>query len=309
MRTPNALRKGRRHGSRVGPGPALAPAWPNGSRLRVVRDLDVSYETLSRALHTNLTSLLHRSAPGRDDLGPEVIGLTSALSGPLRIPAVVEIESTGHVGSIHIRWRARHLRSAFPVMEAELTARARPDGHSQLVLTGEYTPPFGSMGAVVDLLVGRHVAHSTGERLLASVARTLASAPDRTRTAVVPAGPDVRTAGSVPVRDHEALLTMARRVRAAAQDRDWERFSAEARRFRAVLEAHIESEAHDLSRLPDPERHRLEVGQDELLGLAAGLVGLPGELPGTSLSVPASRLVASLAYQREQERRALANAA
>ena len=101
-------------------------------------------------------------------------------------------------------------------------------------------------------------------------------------------------------------MTMARKVRAAAEDRDWARYHDEVARLERELQLHLAGEAHDLTRVAEPERHQLEIGQEELLGLVGDLAALKAEVPGTSLAIPTTRFLAALAYQREQERRALA---
>ena len=273
-------------------------------RIRVVRDLDVSYDVVSGQLRTNLTSRLLEAAPGGRHSRPGFVGLQSRWSGPLRVPAIVEVETTGRVGQMHLRWWSRYLARAFPVMEADLSVRALANGRSQLVLDGEYVPPLGALGVVGDVLVGRRVARSTARALLDSLAETLATGVDGDMKHLDHPAPEPQTQAETAL-DHEALLTMARKVRAAAEDRDWARYHDEVARLERELQLHLASEAHDLTRLPEPERHRLEVGQEELLGLVEELAALEAEVPGTSLAIPTSRFVAALAYQREQERRAL----
>lgn len=310
-----AARKSRER--RAGPGrtpPRHRPRTPmrvsvqtaTPPRIRVVRDLDAGYDVVAGQLRTNLTSRLLEAAPGGRHGGPGLIGLRSGWSGPLRVPAMVEIEPAGRAGHVHVRWWSRYLPRALPVMEADLSVRALANGRSQLVLDGEYVPPLGAMGMVGDVLVGRRVARSTAQALLDSLAATLVTGVrvDGKKPFDHPTPqPDTEAATA---RDHEALLTMARRVRAAAEDREWARYHEEVARLERELQLHLASEAHDLTRVSQPERRQLEVGQEELLGMVGDLAALEAEVPGTSLAIPTTRLLAALAYQREQERRALA---
>jgi hypothetical protein len=102
-------------------------------------------------------------------------------------------------------------------------------------------------------------------------------------------------------RSHEVLLTMARKLRAAAQDRDGRRFSRESHRFLDELATHLAGEAHDLSGLPDASRLELAEGQHRLMELAQVLA--LGD-PDISLDPSAEELLALLQWQRERERRA-----
>ena len=275
-------------------------------RIRVVCELDVSYDVVASQLRTNLTSSVLEAAPaGR--YWPDLIGLHAHRSGPLRMPAMVEVETAGRVGHMHLRWWARYLARAFPVMEGDLSVRALPNGRSQLVLDGAYLPPLGALGMLGDVLIGQRVARSTAQALLDSLAAIFVRRAHVDTRQLDHRTPQVETKAQT-ARDHEALLTMARKVRAAAEDRDWARYHDEVARLERELELHLASEAHDLTRVPEAERHRLEVGQAELRGLVDDLASLDAEVPGTSLAISTGRFLAALAYQREQERRALATA-
>lgn len=105
---------------------------------------------------------------------------------------------------------------------------------------------------------------------------------------------------------HEELLTLARKVRAAAEDGDEPRFQEMTERFQAALEQHLQGETHDLDALPDPERSELAAGQQELREIAAALAGANPAYLGVSRARPALLLVGQLQYQRDRERRALA---
>lgn len=105
---------------------------------------------------------------------------------------------------------------------------------------------------------------------------------------------------------HEELLTLARKVRAAAEDGDEPRFREASERFHVELERHLHSEYHDLLALPDPERSELVAGQQELREMAEALAGANPACPGVSHAWPARLMVGQLQYQRSQERRALA---
>lgn len=105
--------------------------------------------------------------------------------------------------------------------------------------------------------------------------------------------------------DHEALVGLARQVRAAADSHDPERFEREIRRFLTELTIHLRSESHDLSGLPDDRQEALARGQQDLVAMATALADADPRCPGISLSRPARVLVGALQGQRYEEHRSL----
>lgn len=106
---------------------------------------------------------------------------------------------------------------------------------------------------------------------------------------------------------HEALLTLARKVRAAAADSDPERLPA-ARRFSVSLDRHLQAEAGRLNRMVPAEARLLKRGQDRIRALAADLVDDAGPgrpVPRRGVRARAEELVALLSLQARDEHHAL----
>lgn len=107
---------------------------------------------------------------------------------------------------------------------------------------------------------------------------------------------------------HEALLTLARKVRAAAADTDPERLRQAARRFSIALDRHLQSEASTLNRMAPKEARLLKNGQKRICNLAAAVLddadrGCP--VPHRDCRSRAEELVALLSLQAEDEHHAL----
>jgi hypothetical protein len=67
-----------------------------------------------------------------------------------------------------LHWEPVTHRRALPVFTGELVARRTPAG-TDVILTGTYRPPLGVAGSLGDSVLGRRVARSTAENLLAQI--------------------------------------------------------------------------------------------------------------------------------------------
>lgn len=104
---------------------------------------------------------------------------------------------------------------------------------------------------------------------------------------------------------HEQLLTLARKVQAAAHDADSERLEVARLRLVEALTAHLEEERDALARLPEPRREELARGQRQLMDLLQRLAqSAPGE-PHPECSHVADELLICLGLQAGDERRSL----
>ncbi len=107
---------------------------------------------------------------------------------------------------------------------------------------------------------------------------------------------------------HEALLTLARKVRAAADDTDAHRLEEAARLFALALERHLRAEAVPLSQMVPAQARILRRGQHRIGALAAALVAdATGgcSAPHRECRSRADELVALLSLQARDEHLAL----
>ncbi|MGH9066110.1 MAG: hemerythrin domain-containing protein [Acidimicrobiales bacterium] len=105
--------------------------------------------------------------------------------------------------------------------------------------------------------------------------------------------------------DHEALLTLARKVRAAASDADPSRMEQAAKHFTDALDRHLRAETSSLDRIAPAEARILKKGQDRICALASGLVSDAGRHcppTGRDCESRAQELVALLSLQARDER-------
>ncbi len=105
--------------------------------------------------------------------------------------------------------------------------------------------------------------------------------------------------------DHEALLTLARKVEAAARDDDHERLTVAVQRLSDALVDHLSAERPQLARLPPGPGHLLEDGQERILELLADIARVVAQSPtpdpryGVNL---VRQVSAELSLQAEHER-------
>jgi hypothetical protein len=105
---------------------------------------------------------------------------------------------------------------------------------------------------------------------------------------------------TTPPLCHEALLTLARKLEAAASDGDRDRVAEAARRLLDALVDHIRAEQPELVALPADERVELAHGQQQLVDHLVGLA-VDARHEGSSVDA-AQRLIAELTVQADHER-------
>lgn len=103
--------------------------------------------------------------------------------------------------------------------------------------------------------------------------------------------------------NHEQLLTLARKVQAAARDRDTDRLSRANFRLFAALVDHLGGEAAALVHLPPGEARLLRRGQERVVDAVVD-VALSSQTSGRSCRCAelADALVAQLSLQTDDER-------
>ena len=102
---------------------------------------------------------------------------------------------------------------------------------------------------------------------------------------------------------HEELLTLARKVQAAAHDNDSQRLASARVRLAGALTTHLEAEQEALARVPVPQRQALARGQDRLLDLLSELAKPIRAEPRRTHSHIADDLLHALGLQAADERR------
>lgn len=98
-------------------------------------------------------------------VGPGVPGVTATVELEVGRP----IRGTESI-SIPFAWRVANAVKLFPHMEAELVITPSTDESTHLTFRGSYTPPFNSLGEVLDRLAMHRIAEATVRNFLERLA-------------------------------------------------------------------------------------------------------------------------------------------
>ena len=104
---------------------------------------------------------------------------------------------------------------------------------------------------------------------------------------------------------HEELLTLARKVQAAAHDDDSHRLTYARVRLAGALTAHLEAEHEALARVPEPQREVLARGRQRLVHLLTELATPGRGEPRRDRSHIADDLLHALGLQAADEHRSM----
>ncbi len=113
------------------------------------------------------------SADGaRVELTAHLPGIGVAVAAEVAIAVGSPEEHPGPIPSVRVPlvWRPTHGHHMFPEMKAHLEAFPTTSADTELAIVGEYVPPLGAVGALVDHALMHRVAAETVAELLEAVA-------------------------------------------------------------------------------------------------------------------------------------------
>ena len=71
---------------------------------------------------------------------------------------------------INLEWKAAKMPGLFPFMKAELSVYPLTSTETQLSLTGNYEPPLGVLGDLIDSFVGHRIAEASVHQFITDIA-------------------------------------------------------------------------------------------------------------------------------------------
>jgi hypothetical protein len=126
----------------------------------------------------SVSSYMQRFAAGDDDLAMVHLPLRTfglPLPGSIRHRVLIHFEDSvdDHERNRSRRGLTFHWDAGNPLLpdlHGDLSFRIAPEGRTEVVMTGEYTPPLGAAGLVLDKVLGKRIALATGQALLERIA-------------------------------------------------------------------------------------------------------------------------------------------
>lgn len=154
---------------------------PRHSRpLRSYAYVNRPYEPVRALLHARPVALLRAATTSAAARANDVAGsLRVAVAGvelgvqvSMHVLAVRDEEGVAGLSPVtyvNLAWEAAHAPSLFPFMAARLSAWPLTSTETQIEIEGDYTPPFGALGAAIDAAVGHRIAEAAVRQFVEDV--------------------------------------------------------------------------------------------------------------------------------------------
>jgi hypothetical protein len=145
--------------------------------LRCYQYVNRPYEQVREALRSRPLEILQRATTSAAARAKALVGHLSVNIGKVEVGVDVRtylhgiredesVAGLAPVTRLDIGWEAVGVPTLFPLMRAQLSAWPLTSTETQLEFEGEYKPPFGLLGSVVDAAVGHRVAEASVHRFL-----------------------------------------------------------------------------------------------------------------------------------------------
>jgi hypothetical protein len=145
--------------------------------LRCYQYINRPYEEVRDVLRSRPLEILQRATTSAATRGTALMSHLSVNIGKVEVGVDVRTylrgirEDEGLAGltpvtRVDIGWEAVGAPTLFPVMRAQLSVWPLTSTETQLELEGEYTPPLGRAGKVLDAAIGHRVAEASVHRFV-----------------------------------------------------------------------------------------------------------------------------------------------
>ncbi len=107
------------------------------------------------------------------ELHVNIAGIEVGTDISIRVKAVEDVPAKGlHSATtrIQLEWEAVKMPGLFPFMKAELSIYPLTSTETQLYLSGNYEPPLGVLGSLIDTVVGHRIAEASVHQFITDVA-------------------------------------------------------------------------------------------------------------------------------------------
>jgi hypothetical protein len=151
--------------------------------LHVYEYVNRPYANVSSLLKLDAIGVFQRATASATARAKALVSTMRATVGPVELGADVLVRIDGVEESpdaprgprtrLRLSWKAKSHPEMFPTMEATLDAYALGPNETQLDFQGEYRPPLGVVGAVLDAVAGHRIAEAAVHRFVEEIAERM----------------------------------------------------------------------------------------------------------------------------------------
>jgi hypothetical protein len=156
----------------------------NTKTIRVYDYVNRPYEAVRKKLSSDSISVFRdatkvaaqRASTVASELRVNIAGIEVGTDIAIEIKGIEDVEgsaSSPMMTKIHLEWEAATMPRLFPFMQAELLVYPLTATETQLDLDGNYEPPLGVLGSVMDTFVGHRIAEASVHQFIRDVAAYL----------------------------------------------------------------------------------------------------------------------------------------
>ena len=138
-------------------------------RERLQRDTNEVFRNATKVAALRAKSLA-------SELHVNIAGIEVGTDIDIKVKSVENVESTVALPEktiIHLEWAAAKMPRLFPFMKADLAIYPLTSSETQLDLSGNYEPPLGFVGSVIDAAIGNRIAEASVHQFITDVASYL----------------------------------------------------------------------------------------------------------------------------------------
>lgn len=143
------------------------------------------YDAVRDAIREDAATVFQKATRAAEHRGEAVVAALSVDIAGVEVRKEIAIEVRGmreekpaggelrRVTHVELEWRAAGSPGLFPIMKADLKVYPLSHTETQIELVGEYEPPMGVLGGVLDAIAGHRLAEASVHRFVRSVVELL----------------------------------------------------------------------------------------------------------------------------------------
>jgi hypothetical protein len=156
----------------------------DGKAIRVYDYINHPYQKVRERLEDHANDVFRsatkiaalRAKSVASELHVNIAGIEVGTDIDIKINSVENIERTSASPEktiLRLEWAAAKMPRLFPLMKADLSIYPLTSTETQLDLSGNYEPPLGLVGSVIDAAVGYRIAEASVHQFIKDVASYL----------------------------------------------------------------------------------------------------------------------------------------